>query len=66
METVKELNKAGNITRNLKDPPLKDTVIVPDAGFTLIRFLADNPGYWLIHDMLTWHQHMGMGVVLQV
>ena len=64
--TVQDLNEAGKIERNLKDPPLKDTITVPDAGFTVVRFLADNPGYWLIHTMLTWFQHMGAGVILQV
>ena len=64
--TVQDLNEAGKIKRNLKDPPLKDTITVPDAGFTVVRFLADNPGYWLIHTMLTWFQHMGTGVILQV
>ena len=52
--------------RNLKDPPLKDTVAVPDAGFTLIRFVANNPGFWLIHSTTSWFEHMGMGVILQV
>ena len=66
LSTVQDLNEAGKIKRNLKDPPLKDTIAVPDAGFTVVRFLADNPGYWLIHTMLTWFQHMGTGVILQV
>jgi len=33
----------GNLTRNF-DGPLKDTVIVAGRGFTVIRFVADNPG----------------------
>ena len=66
MEKIKELNEAGNITRNLKNPPMKDTVSVPDAGFSLVRFVADNPGFWMIHSTTTWFQYMGMEVVLQV
>lgn len=32
------MDRAGLIRRNLEDsPPLKDTVSVPDAGFTIIR-----------------------------
>ena len=27
----------------------KDTVIVPYGGYTVIRFVADNPGWWLRH-----------------
>ena len=45
---------------------MKDTVSVPDAGFTLIRFLANNPGYWLLHCHMSWHNHVGMAVVIQV
>ena len=66
MEKIKALNEAGNITRNLINPPLKDTISVPDAGFSLIRFVADNPGFWMIHSTSTWFHYMGMEVVLQV
>ena len=37
----------GDISRNLRQPPKKDTVMVPDAGYTIIRFKADNPGIQL-------------------
>ena len=66
MEKIKILNEAGNITRNLDNPPLKDTVSVPDAGFSLIRFVANNPGFWMIHSTTTWFHYMGMEIVLQV
>jgi FtsP/CotA-like multicopper oxidase with cupredoxin domain len=56
----------GQISRNLVDPPLKDTVVVPDAGFTVLRFLADNPGYWLMHCHMAWHNHLGMALVIKV
>lgn len=45
--TVKEVEKRyeeGRIKKNLISPPLKDTVTVPDGGFTIIRFKASNPG----------------------
>jgi hypothetical protein len=35
------MNEEGQITKNLIDPPLKDTVTVPDAGFTAIRYLGN-------------------------
>lgn len=60
------MNERGEIQRNLIDPPLKDTVSVPDSGFTVIRFLADNPGYWAFHCHMSWHNHLGMGVVIKV
>jgi FtsP/CotA-like multicopper oxidase with cupredoxin domain len=29
---------------NLRNPPLKDTVLVPSGGYVVIRITADNPG----------------------
>lgn len=49
VEQVKALDAAGRIHRRLKNAPIKDTVTVPDGGYTIIRFLANNPGYWLLH-----------------
>ena len=60
------MNEEGKIKRNLIDPIRKDTVAVPDAGFTVMRFKADNPGFWLLHCHMSWHNHVGMAVVLQV
>ncbi len=36
-QTVIDLDESGEIPRNLADPPRKDTVSVPDGGFTIIR-----------------------------
>ena len=44
---------------------VKDTVIVPFGGYTVIRFLADNPGWWLLHCHIEIHQLEGMAVVVQ-
>lgn len=32
------------VHRNLNGPVLKNTVVVPTAGVSVIRFIADNPG----------------------
>ena len=65
-ERVQDLNEAGKIYKNLQNPPLKDNVAVPDAGFTILRFHADNVGYWLFHCHMSWHNHLGMGVIIKV
>ena len=62
---VKAMNEAGLIKRNLVDPPMKDTVHIPDGGFTLIRFRA-KPGAWVLHCHMSWHNHIGMGAILKV
>ncbi|CAM0152175.1 unnamed protein product [Urochloa decumbens] len=33
---------------NLDDPPMRNTVAVPVNGWAVIRFVADNPGVWLM------------------
>jgi laccase len=37
---------------NLVDPPLKNTVVVPNLGWVAIRFVADNPGWYMIASLL--------------
>lgn len=29
---------------NLRNPPLKDTVVVPRGGYVVLRYYLDNPG----------------------
>lgn len=56
----------GLIKRNLNRPPIKDTVDVPAGGYTVLRFLADNPGVWMFHCHIEWHVEMGMSILLKV
>lgn len=66
VEEVKALDRAGKIKRNLRRAPVKDTVTIPDGGYTIIRFLADNPGYWLFHCHIEFHAEIGMALVFKV
>ncbi|XP_014258517.2 laccase-1-like isoform X1 [Cimex lectularius] len=66
VQQIEELDAKGMIKRNLINPVTKDTVNVPDGGYTIIRFYADNPGYWLFHCHLEWHSELGMGLVFKV
>lgn len=65
-KAVKDLDKAGRLHRNLKHAPVKDTVTIPDGGYTVIRFIADNPGYWLFHCHIEFHAEIGMALVFKV
>ena len=51
---------------NYKNPVRRDTVTVPRWGHTLISFVADNPGLWLLHCHMLLHQGVGMAAGLQV
>ncbi|XP_076058516.1 uncharacterized protein LOC143035925 [Oratosquilla oratoria] len=66
LDQIKAMDKAGLIHRKLDNPVLKDTVSIPDGGYTVIRFTADNPGWWFMHCHLLLHTEMGMSMVLHV
>lgn len=43
-DQIQAMDQNGFIKRNLVDAPIKDTVAVPDGGYTIVRFIASNPG----------------------
>lgn len=66
LEQIQVLDQQGLLRRRLLRAPQKDTVTVPDGGYTIIRFIADNPGYWLFHCHIEFHAEIGMALVLKV
>lgn len=44
IDRVKKLEQEGKVHRNLDRAPIKDTIKTPGGGYTIVRFLADNPG----------------------
>ncbi|KIW76134.1 hypothetical protein Z517_10879 [Fonsecaea pedrosoi CBS 271.37] len=51
---------------NLENPPKKDTVFVPQRGYAVIRFRADNKGTWMMHCHVGWHLGSGMAMSWEV
>lgn len=51
---------------NVINPVRRDTFIVPKRGYTVLRFKTDNPGIWMFHCHILWHQASGMAMGLQV
>jgi laccase len=47
---------------NLIDPEQRNTVIVPTAGWVAIRFVADNPGVWIMHCHFDVHLSWGLAM----
>ncbi|CAL8136420.1 unnamed protein product [Orchesella dallaii] len=41
----------------------RDTVLVQEKSWVVIRFKADNPGVWLFHCHIDWHNLSGMSLV---
>ncbi|XP_013407117.1 uncharacterized protein LOC106171353 [Lingula anatina] len=65
-DDVKQMDRKGLIKRKLKGAALKDTVAVPNGGFTIVRFHATNPGFWLFHCHILIHSESGMALVIKV
>ncbi|CAL4983143.1 unnamed protein product [Urochloa decumbens] len=51
---------------NLVNPPVKNTVLVPNLGWAAVRFVAKNPGVWFMHCHYEFHLAMGMAAVFIV
>ncbi|KAK8384395.1 hypothetical protein O3P69_009301 [Scylla paramamosain] len=63
---AKKLDEQGQLVRDLNSPILKDTVSVPAGGYTIVRFIADHPGLWLLESQVSLSAASGMALVLQV
>ncbi|KAL2316935.1 hypothetical protein Fmac_030811 [Flemingia macrophylla] len=48
---------------NLKNPPLKNTIVIFPYGLIALRFKADNPGVWAFHCHIKPHLRMEMSIV---
>ena len=48
---------------NLTNPLRRDVASVEAFGWTLLRFVADNPGVWAFHCHLGWHTEAGLMMV---
>jgi len=47
-------------------PVVKDTLLIPVRGYVVIQFVANNPGYWMVHCHIDMHMMAGMAVVFKV
>lgn len=43
-----DLDRRGLLHRQYNLPPTKDTIAVPNNGYVVLRFRADNPGEFLV------------------
>ncbi|XP_030761003.1 laccase-like [Sitophilus oryzae] len=54
------------VKRNLRNPVKKDTIRVPKYGVVVLRFLADNPGIWMLRDEKPRGWTKGLDMVFEV
>ncbi|KAI7832414.1 Cupredoxin [Gamsiella multidivaricata] len=50
----------GKSPLELTNPLRRDTSTVPSFGYTVIRFVNDNPGLWALHCHIEWHMEAGL------
>ena len=46
VEKARQMDNDNQLNWITHNPPVKDTVSVPSKGYTIVRFRADNPGFW--------------------
>ncbi|KAF2867264.1 multicopper oxidase [Massariosphaeria phaeospora] len=51
---------------NLHNPLRRDTVSVAAYSWTLLRFVANNPGVWALHCHIGWHAEAGLAMQVLV
>jgi FtsP/CotA-like multicopper oxidase with cupredoxin domain len=47
---------------NLNNPPRRDVVTLPPAGWLMLAWQVDNPGAWLMHCHIGWHTLEGFAL----
>lgn len=47
-----------------RTPIRRDSWVLAPAGYTVIRFIANNPGVWIIHCHMEWHVDAGLTATL--
>jgi iron transport multicopper oxidase len=50
----------GTYTNLSSIPVRRDTIMVQQGGYAVIRFRANNPGVWLFHCHIEWHVSAGL------
>ncbi|CAL1684660.1 unnamed protein product [Lasius platythorax] len=65
-ELVREMDRRNQVERCFDMPVKKDTIAIPFNGYVVLRFRANNPGYWLFHCHFIYHQMVGMEILLKV
>ncbi|XP_050344675.1 uncharacterized protein LOC126769837 [Nymphalis io] len=67
-DAIIQMNEDGVLfpSKNLDDPVIKDTIVIPKFGVVALRFKADNPGYWMMRDERSAHWTRGLDFVLKV
>uniref|UniRef100_A0A914C8N0 L-ascorbate oxidase n=1 Tax=Acrobeloides nanus TaxID=290746 RepID=A0A914C8N0_9BILA len=56
----------GNVDGMYKNPSARDNIVLPIGGYVVIRFRADNPGWWFAHCHFLIHHLKGMAFAFRI
>jgi hypothetical protein len=62
-QCVPDSNTACDIAKanlTLHNPPRRDVAFLPDGGYLILAFKADNPGVWIMHCHIAFHASSGL------
>ncbi|KAK4995558.1 hypothetical protein LTR66_004652 [Elasticomyces elasticus] len=62
--TSNALGYSGDTATMPAVPMRRDTWLIAPKGYTVIRFVADNPGVWFLHCHMDWHAELGLAMTL--
>ncbi|XP_041450921.1 laccase [Drosophila obscura] len=68
LRNIQNLDRQGRLPR-LPDhyhAVVKDSVQIPGLGYIIVRFISNNPGFWLYHCHIEAHAVQGMMAVLKI
>lgn len=43
----------------------RDTATVNGNSYLVLRYVADNPGVWIVHCHIDWHLAAGLGFIVR-
>lgn len=56
---------AYNSSIPLKPHAIRDTITVEANSYLVLRFVANNPGVWMMHCHIDWHMAAGLGMIFK-
>uniref|UniRef100_A0A1A9W8B1 Uncharacterized protein n=1 Tax=Glossina brevipalpis TaxID=37001 RepID=A0A1A9W8B1_9MUSC len=68
LRRIQDLDRSGRLRRLPDDYPAieKDSIQVPGLGYIIVRFISDNPGFWLHSSQIGRRAQRGMAAILKV
>ncbi|KAJ2777843.1 ferroxidase fet3 [Coemansia javaensis] len=55
-------NRANRLTPKGQYPMRRDTITIPPNQYAIVRFRADNPGVWMFHCHMEFHNEQGLAL----